>query len=334
MTEVIPGIFQLKLPLPARDILLGYVNVYLVKGDNGYLLIDTGWNTEEAFASLKNQLAEIGIGIEDISRVVVTHVHPDHYGLAGRLKGLDRIQLCMHELERDTIKSRYQDMESLLQKTGQRLHTNGVPPDELPVIQTASVAMARFVVPTSPDITFHGGETISTGLFNFKVLLMPGHSPGHICLYEKDKKVLLCGDHILPTITPNIGLHPLSGDNPLGDYFDSLNTAGQLDVDLALPGHENPFSGLQRRTEELIAHHRLREAKILETIQDKEKNAYQISNEITWISDTNGISWRSLAPLHKRLAILETLAHLEQMRFSGEVNKFARGDIIYYRSAK
>ena len=334
MTEVIPGIRQLKLPLPEKDILLGYVNVYLVQGNNGYLLIDTGWNTEDAFNSLNKQLTEIGISAEDIAQILITHVHPDHYGLAGRLKHLSHAQLYLHETERDTIKPRYVDMDSLLRQMGQRLHTNGVPPDDLPILQTASVRMAKFVAPALPDVTLYGDETISTGLFTFKVLLMPGHSPGHICLYEPDKKVLISGDHILPTITPNIGLHPLSGDNPLGDYFNSLNAAKQLDAELILPGHENPFIGLRPRIEELIQHHKQRESKILETLQTEQKTAYQISNEITWMSDTNGVSWQTLTPLHKRLAILETLAHLESMRFGGEVDKFAQDNTIYYQSAQ
>lgn len=333
MIEVVPGIYQLKLPLPARDILLGYVNVYLIAGDDGYLLVDAGWSTEEALASLKKQIAEISIGLKDIARVVITHVHPDHYGLAGKLKQLDHVQLYMHDLEKDAINSRYQDPDTLIEQMGQRLHINGVPTNELHILQTASVGMLKYVVPTMPDITLYGDETISTGLFSFKVLWMPGHSAGHICLYEPDKKVLICGDHILPTITPNIGLHPLSGENPLGDYFNSLNAAKKLDANLVLPGHESPFTGLQLRVDELIKHHRQRDSKILDTVKAKEKNAYQISNEITWISDINGISWQSLTPLHKRLAILETLAHLESMRFDGEVENFTKGDIIYYRSA-
>lgn len=334
MTEVIPGIYQLQLPLPAKDILLGYVNVYLVQGNSGYLLIDTGWNTEEAFISLNKQLAGIGISLEDIAQIVVTHIHPDHYGLAGRLNHLSHIKLYLHELEKGLIKSRYQDMDNLLQQMGRRLHTNGVPPDELPILQTASVGMAKFVAPTLPDIALRGGETISTGSFSFKVLWMPGHSPGHICLYEPAKKVLISGDHILPTITPNIGLHPQSGDNPLGNYINSLDAARQLDVNLILPGHENPFTGLQPRIDELIKHHRQREMEILETLEAKQKTAYQISNEISWISDINGVSWQSLTPLHKRLAILETLAHLELMRFNGEVDKFAKDSIVYYQSAQ
>ena len=85
------------------------------------------------------------------------------------------------------------------------------------------MGLERYVVPTYPDITLHDGETITTGLFTFKVIWTPGHSSGHICLYEPEKKIFLSGDHILPTITPNVSVHPQAIENPLGRYFDSLN---------------------------------------------------------------------------------------------------------------
>ncbi len=328
MTEIVPGIYQLQLPIP--DSRLGEVNTYLVQGDSGYLLIDTGWNTEEAFNALKNQLAEIGVNLEDISQIVVTHIHPDHYGLVGRLKHLSHAQLYLHELERSFIELRYINIGELLQQTEQWLHINGVPGDELPKLQTASVEMIKFIAPALPDVTLHGDETISTGSFSFKVMWTPGHSPGHISLYEPASKILISGDHILPTITPNIGSHPQSSRSPLDDYLNSLNALKQLDVNVILPGHENPFTGLGRRIEELIQHHKRRNSEILKTFGADSKTAYQISTEITWMSDVNGVGWQNLGPWDKRLAVSETLAHLESMRFSGKVAKFSRDNTAYY----
>ena len=318
--------------MPDRDILLGFVNVYLVREDNGYLLIDTGWNTEEAFDSLKEQLDEIGIEVKDISQIVVTHIHPDHYGLAGRLKQLSGAKLALHHLEKNLIDSRYIHMDSLLHQVAQWLHANGVPASSLTELQTASTGMARFVIPAIPDVTLYGGETLSTGFFSFKVLWTAGHSPGHISLYEPSQKILISGDHILPTITPNVGLHPQSSDNPLSDYIDSLNAVKPLDVNLVLPGHENPFTGLQSRIEELIQHHKQRNSEILETITAKPKTACQIATEITWMLDTHGAGWQNLASRDKRLAVLETIAHLESMRVDGKISKFTRDGISYYQS--
>ena len=330
MTEVTPGIYQLRLPLPPGSS-VKYVNDYLVQGDNEYLLVDTGWNTEEAFEALKGQLAEIGVSFSDITQIVVTHIHPDHYGLAGRLKQLSRAKIALHYLEGNLIGSRYVNMGELLQQIEHWLHINGVAANELPELQTASLGMEKFVAPASPDVILRGGETVAIGSLNFQVIWTPGHSPGHISLYEPTQKILVSGDHILPTITPNIGLHPQSSRNPLADYLNSLNALKRLDVVLILPGHEKPFSGLEQRIEVLIQHHKQRNAEILKTLAAESKTAYQISTEISWMSD--GTSWHSLSPRNKRLALLETIAHLESMGTEGKVNKFSRDSITHYQSS-
>ena len=327
-----PGIYQLRLPVPPGST-VKYVNVYLVQGDNECLLMDTGWNTEEAFKALKRQLAEIGVSFRDITQLVVTHIHPDHYGLAGRLKQLSRAQIALHHLEGKLIGSRYINMERLLQQIKDWLHGNGVASKELPELQTASLGMERYVAPTSPDVTLRGGETVTIGSFNFRVIWTPGHSPGHISFYEPTQKILVSGDHILPTITPNIGLHPQSSRNPLADYIDSLNRLKQLNVALILPGHENSFTGMEQRIERLIQHHQQRNSEIMEILAANSQTAYQISTGITWMSDIDGIGWQKLSPRNKRLALLETIAHLESMRVDGKVNKFFRDRITYYQSS-
>ena len=331
MIEVIPNIYLLQLPLP--DVYLKYINIYLIPGDDKHLLIDTGWNTEESFDSLRRQLSEIGIDFRDISQIVATHIHPDHYGMAGRLKQLSKAKIALHYRDKELIDLRYVDMDELLQQMAQWFNTNGVPTEDMLKLKTASVGMAKFVAPVLPDITLQGGETITTGSFSLQVVWTPGHSPGHICLYEPTQKILISGDHILPTITPNISLHPQSSNNPLDDYLNSLNQLKQLDVSLILPAHGNPFTGLQQRIEELILHHEQRKSEILVKIKAKPKTAYQIATEISWMTDmnVNGVNWDDLTPLDKRIAVLEILAHLESMRVGGKVARFSRESIIYYQ---
>jgi len=328
MTEVTSGIYWIKLPIGTVDSTLEHVNIYLVGGEQGYLLVDAGWNTKESFDALQNNLAEIGADIKDISQILVTHVHPDHYGMAGRIRQLSGAKLTLHEVEKGFIVPRYMEIDELLRQTAEWLAINGVPPDETGDIRNATIGLKDFVFPAMPDITLHGGETISTGTFTFQVLWTPGHSSGHICLYEPEKKVLLAGDHILPTITPNISLHPQSVDNPLGSYLDSLNVIKQLEVEIVLPGHDGPFTGLVPRIEQIIRHHEQRNREILAAINGEPKTAYQISGYVTW--GTNA-TWHDLPLFHKRMAIFETLAHLELMTVNGQVNKNARNGIIYYR---
>ncbi|OGO42741.1 MAG: hypothetical protein A2Z05_06965 [Chloroflexi bacterium RBG_16_60_22] len=328
MTEVVPGIHWLKLPITMAGSNLAHVNVYLVRGDDGYLLVDAGWNTPASFDILQKGLKEIGGDIREISRILVTHVHPDHYGMAGRVKELSGADFYLHEYEKRLIGPRYVTMDELLVQTEHWLGINGVPPEPTADLRDATKDLIKYIVPSYPDTTLRGGETITTGPFTFRVLWTPGHSQGHICLYEAAKKLLLSGDHVLPTITPNIGMHPQSIENPLGKYFDSLKAVKKLDVGLVLPGHEEPFHGLAPRIEEIRQHHEHRNREILKAVAAAPKTAYQVALDVTW--GFRG-GWRDLHNFHKRMAIFETLAHLELMVANRDVEKAARDGMIYYR---
>ena len=100
MTEVTPGIYWIKMPIGMADSTLEHVNIYLIEGNSGYLLVDTGWNTKESFDTLRKNLDEIGVDIKDISRILVTHVHPDHYGMAGRIRQISGAPIMLHEIEK------------------------------------------------------------------------------------------------------------------------------------------------------------------------------------------------------------------------------------------
>ena len=330
--EIVPGIYQLKLPFPDNQ--PEYVNAYLVHGNNEWLLVDTGWNTPEAFDALERQFQEIGLSFEDITQIVITHFHPDHYGLAGRLKQLSKAKLALHQVEERFIASRYLNMDNLLNELGQWLRLNGVPDEESPQLQTASLALRKFVSPALPDTALLGGENITCGSFCFEVIWTPGHSPGHICLYEPAKKILFSGDHILPTITSNISMHPQSGDNPLGDYIDSLRALGNLEVELILPAHEHAFAGLQQRIGELVHHHDERKMAIMEIMKEEAKTAYAIAAKIPWIVNGVDVPLEKLLPFDKRLAVLETLAHLEFLRTEGKVERTLINGTALYNISK
>lgn len=327
MTEITPGIHWIKLPISMEDSTLDGINVYLVKGDNGYLLVDTGWNTDESFSTLHNYLVKIGVSFEDIKQILVTHIHPDHYGMAGRLRKLSGATIAMHHTEKDFIEPRYVSMEALLQQTDRLLVANGVPEREMAELRDATVGLEQFIVPAMPDILLHDGDIITTGMFNFRAVWTPGHSTGHVCLYEPEKKIFVCGDHILPKITPNISVNPQSIENPLGRYIHSLEELKKLDVVLALPGHDQPFSNFRARIDEITRHHAHRNLEILEKILFRAKTAYGIAKEISWADNS---SWQDLPPFHQRMAIFETMAHLEMMAADSRIDKMPKGGIIYY----
>jgi glyoxylase-like metal-dependent hydrolase (beta-lactamase superfamily II) len=327
MPEIIPGIHWIKMPIPLEESTLKHINVYLIEGDKGWLLVDTGWNTDRSFSTLHNYLIKIGAGFEAIRQIVVTHVHPDHYGMAGRLKKLSGATIAMHHIEKDFIAPRYISMDELLMQTDRLLIASGVPRRIAENLRDATRGLEQYIIPIPPDIALHDGETITTGRFTFRVIWTPGHSSGHICLYEPEQKILFSGDHILPKITPNISLNPQSIENPLGRYLKSLQEIRELDVKLTLPGHDRPFTRLTPRIDEIIRHHGQRNMEILAAIGFRTRNPYQIAQMISW-GDNN--DWQDLPHFHQRMAIFETLAHLEMMAAEDRVDKLTRRGIIYY----
>jgi len=332
MLEVVPGIYQLILPNPPQAT-PRYVNAYLARGSNKYLLIDTGWG-EKALVSLQKQLTKIGICFGDINQVVITHAHPDHYGLASRLKQLSGAKLALHHLGKNIVGSRFNNEREFISQLDQWWLVNGVPINRLAEFRKGFLKNKTDpVVPILPDITLRGNETISNGIFNFRVLWTPGHSARHISLYEPEQKILFSGDHILPNIYTNIGialLPPEYSSNPLDDYLRSLNEIKQLEVDLILPGHGNHFTDLGKRVEKIIRHHKRRTAETAKIIAIEAKTTYQVATELTWRPATKGARWQDLDLWGQRLSVAETAAHLESLRFNGKADRFFRDGVTYY----
>lgn len=325
--KIAPGIYQLKIPIPDNP--LGHLNCYLVEGKDGWLMVDTGWYTPEALDSLQAGLKDLRLTLTDISTMVVTHVHPDHFGLAGKIKHISpRTELLTHRWESDLIESRYVKFSELQDKMAALLEFHGVPPINLSALESASMPALKFVTVTFPDRILYGGEIISTGVYDLEVIWTPGHSPGHICLYEPRNGFLFSGDHVLPTITPNVSYHVQSGDNPLGDYIYALHKLEHLPVTMVFPAHEDIFTDLRGRVEQIVKHHDERKAQILEVIANEPHNAWEISPLISW--NIPGLSWNELPPLHKRSAVTETIAHLECMRWEGKVQRIIRANSVSY----
>jgi glyoxylase-like metal-dependent hydrolase (beta-lactamase superfamily II) len=329
MIEVFPGIRWLKLPITMQDAGINHINTYLIEDNGGFLMVDSGWNTDESFSTLHNALIKSGHNFQSIKQILVTHIHPDHYGMAGRIRELSGATIVMHHIEKDFIEPRYVNMAPLLHQTDRMLVSNGVPEGETEELRDASLDVLNYVVPAQPDTVLHNGDMINSGIFKFQVIWTPGHSSGHICLYEPEKKVLIAGDHILPKITPNVSVNPQSIENPLGRYMQSLAEIKHLDIELTLPGHDEPFHHLNMRINEITHHHHLRNLEILEAIAFSPRSAYAIAKQIPW--GNNGGKWADLPPFHQRMAVFETLAHLEMLAADSRIDKLPRKGIIQYR---
>ena len=328
MTEISPGIHWLKLPNAAEESSLSHVNIYLFRGDNGYLLVDAGWNTDSSFHALHNYLVKNNLGFEDVSQIFVTHVHPDHFGMAGRIARLSGAPIAMHPLEQAEIDPRYVHMEELLHKTDVALMSNGMSREDTGKLRDASLGMQNYVVAAEPDWLLREGETVTTGEFTFRVIWTPGHSSGHLCLYEESQKILVAGDHVLPSITPNVSLHPLAIENPLGRYLESLKYLRTLEVSLVLPGHESPFEKLADRIDTLARHHDWRNAEIIAAMDEKPTTAMAVARRIRWATTSK---FEDLPALHQRMAAFETMAHLDMMTADNKLVRYLKDGIIYYR---
>jgi glyoxylase-like metal-dependent hydrolase (beta-lactamase superfamily II) len=327
--EIVQGIHQIKVPMPAGAA-LDHMNIYLVEGTKGNLLVDTGFDTPEAFGALRDALKFGGFGFKDLTVIVATHIHPDHYGMVDKLKQMSGANIALSDIEAKLIESRYMKTDNLLKQVRQLLKSNGVPEEDLTELTEASMAIRQSAGVVKPDIMLKDGEKITVATSEFKVIVTPGHSPGHICLYEPKRKLLFSGDHILPDIFPHIGLHPQSGENPLGDFFKSLEALSKLEVNFIFPGHGSVISGFKLRLSELSYYHEQRQRAIIRIIENDPKTAYQIATELPWMPGGDTIKFEKLSTLDKRLAVMETLAQLKLMMVEGKAEKVVKENINLY----
>ena len=178
MTEVTPGIYWLKMPITMEESSLAHVNAYLIRGDSGYLLVDAGWNTSESFDTLQKKLAEIGADIKDISQILVTHIHPDHYGMAGRIKQLSGASITIHPVQKKFYNT--------VVIEGARVF--GLPPTEF------------------KEDACLDSDRLRAGNTEFELILSPGHSPDCVCFYCREDRVLVCGDVVFDHNTGRVDL--------------------------------------------------------------------------------------------------------------------------------
>lgn len=277
---------------------------YLLRSERGFTLVDTGWGGRRSFAALADALNAAGATPYDVSLIVLTHTHRDHCGHAawfqqhsGARIGVNASELMYHA----RLRAQGDDAgawESWFRDAGvTRLDRE----------RLVSVSCARHseMVDVDPDFVIEDGETVDLGPFDVTALLTPGHAPGHLCLFEPHRGILFSGDHVLPRITPNIGLDMLSSPDPLGDYLASLERVRSLNASVVLPGHEGPFVGLAERTDQTIAHHRRRIANILSVVGDGELTGWEVAQRMRW-----SYPWDAIGARGRRAALAEALAHL------------------------
>jgi glyoxylase-like metal-dependent hydrolase (beta-lactamase superfamily II) len=307
--QIAPGVVRITLPIPFE---LSHVNVYLVREQDGWMLIDSGLESERCFETLAAGLVEHGIPLQEIRTVVLTHMHPDHIGLAARVIEISRARLLMHEAELEHLVMIVSGGGNWAQAG---LIRGGVEDNERWTILRAVSSMRDRLTSLRPDRLLQGGEMLDTGHGRYEVIWTPGHSPGHICLYGLDSKFLFSGDHILTDITPNISWFP--GRDTLADFLASLRELEPYDIDLILPAHGEPFDGHRAWIAETLRHHAERSARLLELLRERPQTAIELVPGV-WQGPGFG-------PFQQYFAVFEVLAHLEHMRRAGIVEASESG---------
>ncbi len=272
--EILPSLFKIEVPLPRNP--LKALNCYVLMDRGRNLIVDTGMNREECRSALFAGLAELGVDLR-ATDLFVTHMHADHSGLVGEV-AVEGTRVYCSQIDGGIVRggSPWDEMRDQA-----RLH--GFPEEETraaierhPAYRYGASARAAHYV------TVREGDEIAAGDYSFRCIETPGHTRGHLCLYEADRKILISGDHILRDITPNISLW-FGEEDALKEYLESLDKVSLLDVGLVLPGHRRIITDCKGRIEELKRHHRVRADEALSILDGGATDAYRVASRITSI---------------------------------------------------
>ncbi len=315
--EIVTGVHQLRIPFPEG--VARFTNAYVIEGNRGNILIDCGWDSSEAIWAFREELRIQRLSFDDIRWIVITHVHPDHFGMAAKLRELCGAKIVMHQADAELVSSRYGDYRELAEQTEALLVSHGVPREEAAEMRDASAWGAQYVTVAEPDETVGEGDVVSNGTFQLEVMHTPGHTPGHICLYDSRKRRLFTGDMVLFDAIPHVGIDPQSGEDPAGDYIASLEAMSGRNVSFVFPGHGPVFNSLGIRSEEILRLLDARQRQILSVLDDGMKDAYQVTRELPWKMDGAEVGYDDLEARERRAGVCAMVAWLRRLVRNGEV---------------
>jgi glyoxylase-like metal-dependent hydrolase (beta-lactamase superfamily II) len=314
--QILPNFYRAQIPLP--DSPLKFVNSYFIKGEPRNLIVDTGLNRDECRAALTECIRSLrfALGRTDF---FITHGHADHVGLAKEFAG-GQSKVFLNEPDAAILRE-WSGWEALFPLAA----THGFPAEELRRGSRGDPNMGfrGDAVPEMAVLEDH--QSFSVGEYRLLPVSTPGHSAGHTCLYEPERKILLSGDHILGEITPNIT--SWRGANALKEYLASLEKVDRMDVQRVLPGHRSPFGDHRRRIRELKAHHQHRLNEVRSLIAERARTAYDLASAMTW--DLAG-SWGRWAFTQRWFATGEALSHLRYLEEEGAVvRRTLAGHVVF-----
>ena len=321
--EVAPGVHEIFLPLPSRP---SIVNVYLLDcGRGDWALIDTGVALEASRDAFLAVLRDLRIDRRAVNHLVGTHHHPDHFGASAAHQGETGATVPLHPLEVERIEYALSaGSEDMVRHS--RRHGIPIPPEISDAPKPSEVWAHTFQPTLAVDDLLEDGRVLELGERRLQVVWTPGHSPGHCCLLDLASGGLFVGDHLLPKITPHVGVYATGPVNPLGDFVASQEKVAALDVNLVFPAHGPVYRDHRHRARQLIAHHDFRLREMHDVIRATPASAYTVARSaFRWVFE------EGTDRFHRGAAVMETLAHLELLRARGLATTEERDGVVFYR---
>jgi glyoxylase-like metal-dependent hydrolase (beta-lactamase superfamily II) len=310
--QIRPDLFRVEVPLPDNP--LRSINSWVVKSPERNLVIDTGMRRPECETVLRAGFEDLDVDLA-VTDFFITHLHADHMGLVAEL-ATDSSRIYFNRPDAEMIEAGRRNPKGFFEALIEHARQGGFPEHEVEESLRKHPGL-KYSPPDFPP--FHlldDSDELVAGDYRFRVVATPGHTPGHLCLYEPDRKLLVSGDHVLGDITPNITVWR-EHDDSLGSYLASLDKVAELDVDLVLPGHRRPFNDCRGRIEELKEHHGHRLDEVRDILAGGSRTVYQIASRMTW--DIVAESWDGFPPVQKWFAVSEAASHLRYLERRGEV---------------
>ncbi|MER5312883.1 MBL fold metallo-hydrolase [Streptomyces sp. NPDC002773] len=339
VTEHGGGVWSLRVPIPDNP--LGHTLVHVLDTDRGPVLVDTGWDDPASWAELVAGLGALGLAVSEVHGVVVTHHHPDHHGLSGRVREESGAWIAMHAADTAVVRrTRESEPGTWLDYLARKLATVGAPEDHIAPLRAARTSGRMDTLPglrsAIPDREIVPGELLDLAGRRLRAIWTPGHTPGHVCLHLEEEHPsrlpghgrLFSGDHLLPGISPHIGLYEDPDDgtvtDPLGDYLDSLERVGRLGVAEVLPAHQHAFTDAAGRVRELLDHHEERLTGLLGLLATP-LTPWQLAERMEW-----NRPWQDIPYGSRNIAVSEAEAHVRRLVKLGRAEPVAGTDPVEY----
>jgi glyoxylase-like metal-dependent hydrolase (beta-lactamase superfamily II) len=335
VTEVAEGVHRMALPLGIHGV--PTVSAYLIRGDRtadrGDTLVDCGIAAgvddgdpgPDGTAAIAAALTAAGSSLDRLERLLVTHAHIDHFGLAGEVVRRSGGELWMHRrTELDLAK--YAEPDDAIDRRMLMLADHGLYGPEL----TESSEGLRDWLPVMPSVgnpsrLLDGGELFHAGGRTWQVVHTPGHSPGHICLWNADERLLFSGDHLLQVVSPPVTFERGFEPDPMGSYLDSLDRVRDLAPELVLPGHGTPFRDGARRAETIAAAKRRRLAQVRELVEERPRTVVELTLDLFGPAQLTGSQ--------RHFVTAEILAYLAYYEARRVLRRTRRPDGVFLWSA-